>query len=40
MDVALATGFASQSTFARAFRTAHGLSARDLRQDRIQPTHH
>ncbi len=40
MDVAMATGFASQSSFARAFRTAHGLSARDLRQDRTQPTHH
>ncbi len=40
MDVALATGFTSQSSFARAFRTAHGLSARDLRQDRAQPTHH
>ena len=40
MDVALATGFTSQSSFARAFRTAHGLSARDLRQDRIHPTHH
>ena len=40
MDVALATGFASQSSFARAFRTAHGLSARDLRQDRTQPAHH
>ncbi|UWR05885.1 GlxA family transcriptional regulator [Ruegeria sp. B32] len=40
MDVALATGFTSQSSFARAFRTAHGLSARDLRQDRTQPTHH
>ena len=40
MDVALATGFASQSSFARAFRTAHGLTARDLRQDRTQPTHH
>ncbi|WP_170432297.1 GlxA family transcriptional regulator [Ruegeria arenilitoris] len=40
MDVALATGFTSQSSFARAFRTAHGLSARDLRQDRTQPTNH
>ncbi|TMV08906.1 GlxA family transcriptional regulator [Ruegeria sediminis] len=40
MDVALATGFTSQSSFARAFRTAHGLSARDLRQVRAQPTHH
>lgn len=32
LDVALATGFASQSSFARAFRTAHGCAARDLRQ--------
>lgn len=40
MDVALATGFTSQSSFARAFRTAHGLSARDLRQEQNQPTHH
>ncbi len=40
MEVALATGFTSQSSFARAFRTTHGLSARDLRQDRRQPTHH
>ncbi|WP_170338295.1 GlxA family transcriptional regulator [Ruegeria arenilitoris] len=40
MDVAQATGFTSQSSFARAFRTAHGQSARDLRQDRTQPTHH
>lgn len=32
MDVALATGFASQSSFARAFRTAHGTAARNLRQ--------
>ncbi len=40
MEVASATGFASQSSFARAFRTAHGLSARDLRQDTGQPTHH
>ncbi|MBE1283962.1 MAG: helix-turn-helix domain-containing protein [Rhodobacteraceae bacterium] len=40
MDVALATGFTSQSSFARAFRTAHGSSARDLRQDRVRPTHH
>ncbi len=39
-DVAQATGFTSQSSFARAFRTAHGLSARDLRQDRAHPTHH
>ncbi len=40
MDVAQATGFASQSSFARAFRTAHGLSARDLRQERSQATPH
>ncbi|WP_425043636.1 GlxA family transcriptional regulator [Primorskyibacter sp. S87] len=33
-DIAAATGFTSQSSFARAFRTAHGLSARDLRQQR------
>ncbi|MEM6657890.1 MAG: GlxA family transcriptional regulator [Pseudomonadota bacterium] len=39
MDVALATGFTSQSSFARAFRTAHGLAARDLRQDRARTTH-
>lgn len=32
MEIAVATGFTSQSTFARAFRTAHGLSARELRQ--------
>ncbi|MVO15672.1 GlxA family transcriptional regulator [Parasedimentitalea huanghaiensis] len=40
MDVALATGFTSQSTFARAFRTAHGSTARDLRQDAVQPLRH
>lgn len=40
MDVALASGFTSQSSFARAFRTAYGLSARDLRHEKIQPTHH
>jgi transcriptional regulator GlxA family with amidase domain len=34
MDVAMATGFTSQSSFARAFRLAHGSSARDLRQER------
>lgn len=34
MEVAQATGFTSQSSFARAFRTAHGTSARDLRQER------
>ena len=40
MDVAVATGFTSQSSFARAFRTAHGSSARDLRQDNAQPIRH
>lgn len=42
MEVAMATGFASQSSFARAFRTAHGTSARDLRQEQEQerPTAH
>jgi transcriptional regulator GlxA family with amidase domain len=40
LDVALATGFTSQSSFARAFRTAHGSSARDLRQENLRPTHH
>lgn len=40
MEVALATGFTSQSTFARAFRTAHGLSARELRQDQPRPATH
>ncbi len=34
MDVAMATGFTSQSSFARAFRLAHGTSARDLRMAR------
>ena len=34
MDVALATGFASAASFARAFRAAHGSSARALRQSR------
>jgi len=34
MDVALATGFASQSSFARAFRQAFETSARALRQSR------
>lgn len=33
MDVALATGFASQSSFARAFRAAFGRSARMLRRN-------
>ncbi|MCE8537036.1 GlxA family transcriptional regulator [Ruegeria pomeroyi] len=37
MEVAQATGFTSQSSFARAFRTQHGQSARDLRQARAQP---
>lgn len=32
LDVALATGFASQSSFARAFRAAFGSSARELRR--------
>lgn len=32
MDVALATGFASQSSFSRAFRAAHGCAARSLKQ--------
>ena len=40
MDVALATGYTSQSSFARAFRSVHGLSARKLRQDRTQPVRH
>ncbi|MEX0303827.1 MAG: GlxA family transcriptional regulator [Leisingera sp.] len=40
MDVAIATGFTSQSSFARAFRTAHGTSARDLRQEQARPTAH
>ncbi|TNJ41839.1 GlxA family transcriptional regulator [Phaeobacter sp. B1627] len=34
MEVAMATGFTSQSSFARAFRTAHDTSARELRQAR------
>ncbi len=33
LEVAEATGFTSQSSFSRAFRTAHGISARALRQD-------
>ncbi len=33
LDIALATGFASQSSFSRAFRAAHGASARHLRRD-------
>ncbi len=36
-EVALATGFASQSSFARAFRAAHGQSARALRKARRAP---
>lgn len=31
-DIALACGFASQSSFARAFRSAHKTSARALRR--------
>jgi transcriptional regulator GlxA family with amidase domain len=37
MDIALATGFASQSSFARAFRAAHGCAARALRQSGVHP---
>lgn len=37
MDVGLATGFASQSSFARAFRTAFGVSARSLRRATLSP---
>jgi transcriptional regulator GlxA family with amidase domain len=40
MEVAMATGFTSQSSFARAFRTAHGSSARDLRLEQARPTAH
>ena len=40
MDVAIATGFTSQSSFARAFRTAHGSSARDLRLENQRTTLH
>lgn len=36
MDVALAAGFSSQSSFARAFRAAHGQSARALRRRQFQ----
>ncbi|TDK48752.1 GlxA family transcriptional regulator [Antarcticimicrobium luteum] len=36
MDVALATGFGAQSSFSRAFRAAHGQSARALRAARGQ----
>ena len=35
MEVAQATGFTAQSSFARAFRTAHGMSARELRQEHL-----
>lgn len=34
LDIAMATGFNSQSSFARAFRAKHGLSARQLRSSR------
>lgn len=34
IDIALATGFSSPSSFARAFRSAHGRSARAVRKDR------
>lgn len=34
LDIALGTGFGSQSAFSRAFRAAHGQSARALRRDR------
>ncbi|MGR3616555.1 MAG: GlxA family transcriptional regulator [Paracoccaceae bacterium] len=40
LNVALATGFTSQSSFARAFRTAHGSTARDLRQVTARPALH
>lgn len=36
-DIALATGFASQSSFARAFRAAKGISARALRKQHTHP---
>ena len=36
-DIALATGFAAQSSFARAFRRAFGTSARSLRQQAVSP---
>ncbi len=38
LDIALATGFASQSSFARAFRQAKGISARALRKRRVIST--
>ncbi|MBY5978368.1 GlxA family transcriptional regulator [Phaeobacter italicus] len=38
MEVAMATGFNSQSSFARAFRTAHGTTARELRQASLGAT--
>lgn len=37
LDVALATGFTSGSSFARAFRAAHGNSARALRRQHNPP---
>lgn len=37
LDVALATGFTSGSSFSRAFRTAHGLSPRALRHRENPP---
>jgi transcriptional regulator GlxA family with amidase domain len=37
-DIALATGFASQSSFARAFRQAKGTAARTLRSQRSGAT--
>ncbi len=40
MDVAMATGFTSQSSFARSFRTAHHLTARELRQENSPPMSH
>lgn len=36
LDIALATGFASAASFARAFQAAHGCSARRLRQGGAQ----
>ena len=33
-DIGLATGFASQSSFSRAFRAAYGRSAREVRSGR------
>lgn len=37
LDIALATGFGSQSSFARAFQSAKGTSARALRKQRKAP---